>query len=209
MRWHNIRSRDSDGSAFNPERRRFFMARNTAVFGIYTTKAGIEKTIIALQTAGFRCGDVSVLIPGPGSNELVTEKSTKASEGAAAGAGSGAVIGGTLGWLAGIGALALPGFGLLIAAGPIAAALAGLGIGSTVGGITGALIGVGMPEYEAKRCEGHVTKGGSLLSVHCSGPDSVKQVKEIMENTGAQDVSISSEGSAEHTQTIQPPNGGR
>ena len=110
------------------------MTESTAVFGIYSTKAGIEKAVIALQTAGFRCEDVSVLVPGPGSSELVTEKSSKAPEGAATGAASGAVIGGALGWLAGIGTLALPGFGLLIAAGPIAAALAGVGIGSTVGG---------------------------------------------------------------------------
>jgi hypothetical protein len=144
------------------------MTERTAVFGIYSTKAGIEKAVIALQTTGFRCEDVSVLVPGPGSSELVTEKSSKAPEGAATGAASGALIGGTLGWLAGIGALALPGFELF-AAGPIAAALAGVGIGSTVGGISGGLLGLGMPEYEAKRYEGHVAK-------------------VIMEETGAKDI---------------------
>lgn len=181
------------------------MAENATVFGIYPTRSDIERAVIALQTAGFRSANISVLIPGPGSDELITEKSTKAPEGAATGAGSGAVIGGTLGWLAGIGALALPGLGVLIAAGPIAAALAGVGIGSTVGGLTGALIGLGIPEYEAKRYEGHVTKGGCLLSVHCFGPHWVKQAKEIIVDTGGQDVSTSSEVSVEQTQTMGPP----
>ena len=176
------------------------MAEHTAVFGIYSTKASIEKAIMALQIAGFRSADVSVLIPGPGSSELVAEKSSKAPEGAATGAGSGAVIGATLGWLAGIGALALPGLGPLIAAGPVAAALAGLGVGSTVGGITGALIGFGIPQYEAKRYEGHVSKGGSLLSVHCSSQDRVKQAKKIMQDTGAEDVAAASEVATEHAQ---------
>lgn len=167
------------------------MAENTAVFGLYSTRAGIERAVVSLQTAGFRSADVSALIPGPGSSELATQKSSKAPEGATVGAGAGAVIGGALGWLAGIGVVALP--GALIAAGPIAAVFAGVGFGSTVGGIMGALIGLGIPEYEAKRYEGHVTKGGSLLSVHCSSADFVKQAKEIMEDSGAEDISASSE----------------
>jgi len=174
---------------------------NTAVFGIYSTKAGIETAVIALQAAGFRSADISALLPGPmGSQELVTEKTTKAPEGALTGAGSGAVIGGALGWLVGIGALAIPGLGPFIAAGPIAAALAGIGVGSSVGGVAGALIGLGIPEYEAKRYEGHVTKGGSLLSVHCYSSYWVQQAKEIMENTGAEDISVAtvvSEGQPE------------
>jgi Protein of unknown function (DUF2934) len=179
------------------------MAEHTAVFGIYSTKANIEKAVIALQTAGFRSDEVSVLIPGPGSNALVTEKSSKAPEGAAMGAGSGAVVGAALGWLAGNGALALPGFGPLIAAGPIASALAGVGVGGTVGGITGALIGLGIPQYEAKRYEGHVTKGGSLISVHCASPNRVKRAKQIMRDTGAEDVSATAENSPEHTRNHQ------
>lgn len=171
------------------------MVENTAVFGVYPTRSSIETAVVLLQTAGFRSGDVSALIPGPGSSELATEKSSKAPEGATVGAGAGALIGGALGWLAGIGVVALP--GALIAAGPIAAVLAGVGFGGTVGGITGALIGLGIPEYEAKRYEGHVTKGGSLLSVHCSSAEWVKQAKEIMENTGAEDISASSEISTE------------
>src|SRR5206468_4762230 len=101
-----------------------------------------------------------------GTKDFAHEKHTKAPEGATTGAGTGAVVGGALGWLAGIGALAIPGLGPFIAAGPIMAALAGAGVGGTVGGVTGALIGLGIPEYEAKRYEGRITKGGILLSVH-------------------------------------------
>jgi hypothetical protein len=171
------------------------MAENKAVFGLYPTRSSIERAVVSLQTAGFRSADVSALIPGPGSSELAAEKSSKAPEGATVGAGAGAMIGGALGWLAGIGVLALP--GALIALGPIAAVLAGIGIGGAVGGVTGALIGMGIPEYEAKRYEGHVTKGGSLLSVHCSSADWVTQAKEIMKDTGAEDISASTEISTE------------
>jgi hypothetical protein len=126
-----------------------------------------------------------------------TEKATKAPEGAAAGAGSGAVLGGTLGLLAGIGALAIPGVGPLIAAGPIMATLAGMGVGGTIGGLTGALIGVGIPEYEAKRYEGRLQKGGILLSVHCDTSEEVKQAKEILERTGGEEVSSTGESSVD------------
>jgi hypothetical protein len=183
------------------------LADNAAVFGIYPTKSDIEKAIVALQTAGFRSAAVSVLMPGPGSDELITEKSSKVPEGAATGASSGAVIGGALGRLAGIGALALPGFGL-IAAGPIAAALAGVDIGSTLGGIAGALIGLGIPEYEARRYEGHVVKGGCLLSVHCLSPYRVQQAKEIIVGTGGQEVSTTSEISVEQTRNTATSTGG-
>src|SRR5437773_8597279 len=140
---------------------------NTAVFGIYPDRLSTENAVAALREAGFRATDVSVLFPeNAGTKDLAHEKNTKAPEGVATGATSGAVIGGTLGWLAGIGALAIPGIGPFIAAGPIMAALAGAGVGGTVGGIAGALIGLGLPEYEAKRYAGRIEKGGILLSVH-------------------------------------------
>src|SRR6202162_3241297 len=126
-----------------------------------------------------------------------TEKATKAPEGAAAGAGSGAVLGGTLGLLAGIGALAIPGVGPLIAAGPIMAALAGIGVGGAVGGFAGGLIGMGIPEFEAKRYEGRIQRGGILLSVHCDTSDQIKRAKEIMKNTGAEDISSTGASSAD------------
>ena len=128
-----------------------------------------------------------------GPKDLITEKSTKAPEGATAGAGSGVLIGGALGWLAGIGALALPGLGPFIAAGPIMATLAGLGVGGVVGGITGALIGVGIPEYEAKRYEGRLTKGGILISIHSDKTQDIAHAREIMERTGGEDISVSAE----------------
>ena len=135
---------------------------------------------------------------------LLIEKNTKAPEGAATGAGTGAVVGGTLGWLAGIGALAIPGVGPLIAAGPIVAALAGVGVGGAVGGLTGALVGMGIPEYEAKRYEGRVKEGGILLSVHCDSSDWTKKAKENLESTGADDVSSTGEASADFSRSDKP-----
>ena len=119
--------------------------KNTAVFGIYPAYASVENAVDALRAAGFRSTDISVLFPeNVGTKDFAHEKGTKAPEGASAGAGTGAVVGGALGWLAGIGALAIPGIGPFVAAGPIVAALAGVGVGGTVGGITGALIGLGV-----------------------------------------------------------------
>jgi len=179
--------------------------KNTAVFGIYSQMSNLESALNELKVAGFRHEDISVLFPdNPGSKELATVKATKAPEGAAAGAGSGAVIGGALGWLVGIGALAIPGVGPLIAAGPIVAALAGVGAGGAVGGITGGLVGLGVPEYEAKRYEGRILKGSILLSVHCDDSKWVKQAKQVLETTGAQDVASSSEASADYGQSDRP-----
>lgn len=174
------------------------MAKNKSVFGIYSSRSGVENAVTALKDSGFSHTDVSVLLPeNMGSKEIGTEKNTKAPEGATTGAGSGAVIGGTLGWLVGIGALAIPGLGPFIAAGPIMAALAGMGVGGAVGGVTGALVGMGIPEFEAKRYEGRIQKGGILLSVHCDTSDEIKRGKEILERTGAEDISSAGEASAD------------
>src|SRR6202162_1310005 len=154
--------------------------KNTAVFCIFNTRGAVEDSLVTLKEAGFRNEDVSVLLPeNLGSKDLATEKSTKAPEGAAAGAGSGAVIGGALGWLVGIGSLAIPGMGPFIAAGPIMAALAGIGVGGAGGGLTGALVGMGIPEYEAKRYEGKVKSGNILMSVHCNDKTEVDRAKKI------------------------------
>jgi hypothetical protein len=174
------------------------MAANKSVLGIYSTRESLETAVIAFRDAGFEQGAISVLLPkNLGSRELAMQKETKAPEGATAGAGSGAVIGGALGWLAGIGALAIPGIGPFIAAGPLMAALAGLGVGGAVGGFTGALVGMGIPEYEAKRYEGRLTKGGILLSVHCDSSARIDEAKHIMGRTGAEDISSASESSAD------------
>lgn len=172
--------------------------KNTAVFGIYPSLASVEISVDELKSAGFRNTDISVLFPeSAGTRDFAHEKSTKAPEGATTGAGTGAVVGGALGWLMGIGALAIPGLGPFIAAGPIMAALAGAGVGGTVGGVAGALIGMGIPEYEAKRYEGRVKEGGILLSVHSDNSDWTKRAKDILKRTGAQDIASTGEASAD------------
>jgi ActD protein/heat induced stress protein YflT len=179
--------------------------KNTAVYGIYATETAVEVAVDTLRAEGFRNTDISVLFPdNKGTKDFAHEKATKAPEGAAAGAGTGAVLGGALGWLVGIGSLAIPGAGPFIAAGPIMAALAGAGVGGTVGGITGALVGVGIPEYEAKRYEGRIKEGGILLSVHCDDSNWTKRAKQILEETGAEDVSSTGESSADFQKTDKP-----
>lgn len=169
----------------------------TAVFGIFSTRSGAENAIDTLSKAGFPITDISVLVPESiGNRDMGTEKATKAPEGAVAGAGSGAILGGALGLLAGVGALAIPGVGPFLAAGPIMSALAGIGVGGAVGGFTGALIGLGIPEFEAKRYEGRLQKGGILLSVHCNSSDEVKGATHILEELNAQDISSTSEASS-------------
>ena len=171
--------------------------KKTAVFGIYGSVFVADQATDTLIKAGFSAPNISILVPeNIGPSQIGTEKTTKAPEGAAAGAGTGAVLGGALGLLAGIGALAIPGVGPFIAAGPIMAGLAGLGVGSAVGGLTGALVGLGIPEYEAKRYEGHLRKGGILLSVHCDTSEEIKSAKEILKETGAEDVSSTVESSS-------------
>src|SRR5450432_1585330 len=152
--------------------------KNTAVFGIYRSSAQAERAVDRIVSAGFSNNDISVLLPDAhSSKEFAHEKSTKAPEGTTTGVTAGGVIGGTLGLLAGIGALAIPGVGPLIAAGPIMGALAGLGVGGTVGGLVGALVGMGIPEYEAKRYEGRVKEGGILVSVHCDSSEEISLAK--------------------------------
>jgi hypothetical protein len=176
--------------------------KKIGVFGIYSTRAGVESAAESLVAAGFPSSDISVLLPESlgGPKEMGMEKATKAPEGTAAGVTTGGIIGGTLGVLAGIGALAIPGLGPFIAAGPIMAGLAGLGVGGAVGGFAGALIGMGIPEFEAKRYEGRLQKGGILLSVHCDTSDEIKRAKEIIERTGGEDVSSTGEASVDNKQ---------
>ena len=164
-----------------------------------------DLAVTQLKAEGFRQTDISVLLPeNPGNKDISTKKNTKAPEGAATGAASGAVIGGALGWLVGIGTLAIPGLGPFIAAGPIMGALAGAGAGGALGGITGSLVGLGIPEYEAKRYEGRVKKGGILLSVHSDNSDWTKKAKEILESTGAEDISSTGESKGDFDNTKTP-----
>jgi hypothetical protein len=179
--------------------------KNTAAFGIYPNQTALEEGLTALRDANFRHEDISILFPeNIGTKDFGHEKATKAPEGASAGAGTGAVIGGVLGWLAGIGSIAIPGIGPFIAAGPIMAALAGVGAGGVIGGVAGTLIGAGIPEYEAKRYEGRIKKGGILISVHCDDSNWTRKAKDILEETGAEDISSTGEARADFAKADKP-----
>src|SRR5262245_2241971 len=176
-----------------------------SVFCIANSRIQAEQIVNRLRDEGFSNNDISALFPDKeGTRDFAHEKGTKAPEGAMAGAGGGAVVGGALGWLAGIGALAIPGLGPFIAAGPIMAALAGAGAGGAVGGLVGALVGMGIPEYEAKRYEGRVKSGGILLSVHSDNSDWTKKAKQILENMGAKDVSSTGEAGSDVDASDRP-----
>lgn len=166
----------------------------TSVFGITKTSDQAGEIVRRLKAAGFYDNDISVLMPDKaGTRDFAHEQHTKAPEGATAGVGIGGALGGTVGLLAGIGALAIPGLGPFIAAGPILAALSGAAVGAAVGGVTGALIGMGIPEYEAKRYEGKVSAGNVLVSVHVADSTREKMAREIFEDAGAEDISSASE----------------
>jgi len=181
------------------------MTSNTAVYGLYKDRTGVEEAVEALKQSGFRNTDISVLFAdNQGSKDFAHEKHTKAPEGALVGASSGALLGGTLGWLAGIGLLAVPGIGPFVAAGPIMALLAGVGVGGTFGTIVGSLVGMGMPEYEAKRYEGRIRDGGILFSAHCDSAEWVTRAKELLKQTGAENIAAAHEESADFRVTDKP-----
>src|SRR5260370_3247151 len=181
------------------------MAKNTSVFGIYADRAAVEEALEHLRRAGFRETDISVLVPeNQGTKDLAHEKNTKAPEGVTSGVLAGGLTGGVLGLLTGLGALAIPGLGPLIAAGPIVAALAGAGAVGTLGGVVGALVGMGIPEYEAKRYEGRIREGGILLSVHCDSGDWVKRAKDILTETGGQDIAGADEVKGDFANADKP-----
>jgi hypothetical protein len=162
-----------------------------SVIGIVETQIQAERVVDQLQQRGVPSGDISVLFPDKrGTKDFAHEHNTKAPEGAIAGVGAGGVLGGTLGLLAGIGALAIPGAGPFIAAGPLMATLSGAAAGAAVGGIAGGLIGLGVPEYEAKAYEGKIRNGNILIAVHTDSSDAEKRAKQIFEANNAHDVSV-------------------
>ena len=166
----------------------------TAVFGIFDSKPMLEHAIDMLKENQFRNSDISILMPNPEDSKTIAhEKGTKAPEGAFAGGTSGLALGGALGWLVGVGALAIPGVGPFIAAGPLLSALAGAGIVGTVGGLTGGLIGLGIPKYEAKRYETAIKEGGFLITVHVDDKDWEKKAISLLETCGARDLASTSE----------------
>jgi len=167
-----------------------------AVYGIVSTSEQASVVVRHLREAGFTRDDISVLLPDKkGTRDFAHEKNTKAPEGAAAGGVAGMGIGAVLGWLAGVGSLAIPGAGPLIAAGPIMAALSGAAVGGATGGVVGALVGLGVPEYEAKRYDGKIRGGNALVSVHTESSREQRRAKKILEKAGAADISSSTESS--------------
>lgn len=170
-----------------------------SVIGIVDDQVAAERVVDALQRENVAASDISVLMPDKrGTRDFAHEHHTKAPEGAVAGVGAGGVIGGTIGLLAGIGALAIPGVGPLIAAGPLMATLSGAATGAAIGGVTGALVGLGIPELEAKAYEGKVRGGNILIAVHAEDADAAKRVKGVFEQVHARDVSITGEASVPH-----------
>src|SRR5512134_2046146 len=176
------------------------MTTDLVAYAIYKDRESFEAALEALRVAGFRNSDISAIIPERDrtTKDLAHEINTKAPEGIAAGASTGAAVGGVLGWLVGIGALAIPGVGPLVAAGPVVAALAGAGAAGATGGLVGGLIGAGIPEVEAKRYAGRIREGGYLISVHCDDKQWAKRAEEILEATGGRDVVKTSEASPDY-----------
>jgi hypothetical protein len=167
-----------------------------SVFCLVRDETQASRIVDDLRNAGFSSNDISVLLPDKSTTrDFAHQKGTKAPEGAVTGAGTGGVLGGTLGWLAGIGALAIPGLGPFIAAGPIMAALGGAAVGATAGGFIGGLVGMGIPEYEAKRYESKLRDGRILMSVHSEQSEQTKRAKDIFEQAGAEDISTAGEES--------------
>jgi hypothetical protein len=184
--------------------------KNIAAFGIYPDQGTVNDAVETLKSAGFRHTDISVLFPeNLGSKDFAHEKHTKAPEGAVAGGGSGAVVGAALGWLVGAGSLMVPGLEAMQAAGPVIGMLGGMGAGVTLGGVVGAMVGFGVPEYEAKRYEGRVRKGGILLSVHCDNSEWAKSARTILKKTGASDISTTGEARADFARSEKPLPRGR
>jgi hypothetical protein len=176
------------------------MSTDIVAYGLYPDRASFERGIEALRAAEFRNSDISVILPERDrtTRDLAHEINTKAPEGIATGAGSGAAVGGVLGWLVGIGAIAIPGIGPLVAAGPVVAALAGAGAAGAAGGLVGGLIGAGIPEIEAKRFAGRIREGGYLISVHCDDRKWAKRAEEILTATGGRDVVKTSEATPDY-----------
>jgi hypothetical protein len=179
--------------------------QNRATFGIFRDRTTVEHTAEILRRAGFRGTDISALFPeNEGTKDLAFAKCTKSPEGTAAGMSIGGVVGGTIGWLAASGVLAIPALVPYLVAGPIVDTLAGVGLGAVVGGFVGALIGMGRPEYEARRYQGQIRRGSILMSVHCDSSNWVKRAKSILKDVGAEDIASAGEARADFANSDRP-----
>jgi hypothetical protein len=169
---------------------------NRSVMGIVDSQRQAESIVLELQRVGFLQSALSVLFPDQdGTRDFAHEHHTKAPEAALAGVGAGGALGGALGVLAGIGALAVPGVGPFVAAGPIIAALSGAAAGAAVGGIAGALVGLGIPEIEAKLYEGKIRGGNILIAVHVESDNAQRSAMAVLREGGAADVVSTAEAS--------------
>ena len=176
----------------------------TQVFCIVKSHSLAEQIVERLQTSGFPTSEISILLPDTeGKPDMGHVNPTTAPEGATTGAATGGVTGGVLGLLAGIGALAIPGVGPLIAAGPIIAALSGAAVGGATGGIVGGLIGLGIPEIEAKRYEQKLRAGNYLIAVAVRNDDEEDRAEGIFEDAGAEDVTSSSMSSTPKEEAVR------
>jgi hypothetical protein len=176
-----------------------------SVYGIFRDEGSLNRTVDILKTQNFSNSDISVLMPSKQqTKDFAFEKNTKAPEGATTGAAAGAIGGGVLGWLVGAGALAIPGLGPFIAAGPIIAAIAGAGVGGTVGGVAGGLIGLGIPEFEAHRYEGYVKEGAMLISIHVNDSRWEAKAKKVLEENNAKNISTTSDKKSDETISNRP-----
>jgi len=181
------------------------MARNTSVLGIYPDRTTVSDAIDVLHKTGYRATDISVLSSdNPGSKDFAHEQHNRALEAAAVGTAAGAAIGAALAWFVSVQTLSIPGFGPLVAVGPVVAALAGAGAGGAVGWIAGLLAGLGQTEYVARRYAGRIRRGGILVSVHCDTPEWCAKAKKTLKDTGAQSISSASETAADFGTTDKP-----
>jgi hypothetical protein len=178
---------------------------NRSVYGIFPDQTSISEAVNALRAVGFRSTDISILYPdNVGTKDFGHQKSTKAPEGAVAGGSAGAILGGMLGWFAGMGTLAIHGLEPFAVAGPLMGMLSGLGVGMLAGSLTGALTGASFPEYEAKRFTGRIRRGGILISVHCDNVDWAKAASNTLRRSGAQDIGTSPEAKADFAVSEKP-----
>jgi hypothetical protein len=180
--------------------------RNKSIFCIAPSEAQASEIVHRLKHAGFADNDISALLPDKtGTKDFAHEHHTKAPEGAAIGGVIGGIVSGILGWLAGVGFLAIPGLGAFVAAGPVLGALSGAAVGGVLGGVVGALVGLGVPEYEAKRYTGKIREGNILISVHCGAEGQSERARNIFEQAGAYDIASSAEVGVKKEMTVIPP----
>jgi len=177
------------------------MQRETVV-GVFSDRMQAQRAIEALKAAGFRGEDIGILMQNKdGAKDLASDTGTKAGAGAAAGATTGGLLGALGGLLVGLGALAIPGIGPVLAAGPLVAALGplvggvatGAALGAGTGALAGALIGLGIPDDEAHIYEERFNQGRILVTVK-AGTGRYGEAEQILRQAGAEDISMSNTG---------------